>query len=295
MRRDLNTVMTLQVPRHDKVAAFVLALSLHVALYYYRVAFALGDGLQGAARALDSGISGPAPEFGGQVRFRVGTGGDRPVSSTDPCATAWWCLDEQHLLAMPANMVSANLLHRIAIAVLGDAAPTLPQPHGCAAALVRDHPSHTLGEFLAAAAGASLATIGDENPPAYQPGEGGYALRAGALAAFRHRPTVLKQRGRDVVNTLVGGFSGNLKRNRGRVRFFELDEDVLFLLVKLILDGAGEKQMSLYGQFLPALRQYGLAPQNTREEELLADALERLGLLYRYSDAGEATYVRYVR
>jgi DNA phosphorothioation-dependent restriction protein DptG len=39
---------------------------------------------------------------------------------------------------------------------------------------------------------------------------------------------------------------------------------------------------------------YGLAPQDAREEDLLADALQRLGLLDRYSDAGEATYVRHV-
>jgi len=62
----------------------------------------------------------------------------------------------------------------------------------------------------------------------------------------------------------------------------------------LILDGAGVKQMALQSSFLPALREYGLAPQDAAEEQLLANALQRLGLLDRYSDAGEATYVRHV-
>ena len=65
-------------------------------------------------------------------------------------------------------------------------------------------------------------------------------------------------------------------------------------VLKLILDGAGVQQMPLQTGFLPALRAYGLAPQDAREEELLAEALQRLGLLDRYSDAGEATYVRHV-
>ncbi|NKY48397.1 hypothetical protein [Nocardia cerradoensis] len=294
IRRDLRTVMTLELPRHDKVAALVLAVSLHVALYYYRIAFRIGEGLQRAARALDGGGAPAAPDFSGAALFRVGSGGDRPVRESDPCARSWWQLDEQHLLALPATMIAANLLHAATTAVLGDRAPAIPDPSACAAALVTDGTSLALGELLCAAVAARVAEIAGDLPAATDPGAGGYALRAAVLETFRGRDTALKQRGRDVVNTMVGGFGGTLKRNRGRVRFFELDEQVLFLLVKLVLDGAGVEQMPLRSEFLPALRQYGLAPQNADEKELLADALERLGLLVRYSDAGEATYVRHV-
>ncbi|MFG1643756.1 hypothetical protein ACGFMK_25965 [Amycolatopsis sp. NPDC049252] len=294
IRRDLGTVMTLRLPRHDKVAALVLALSLHVALYYYRIAFALGEGLEGAAVALDGGDLGPRPAFGQAVRFRVGSGGDRPVSGNDPCARAWWHLDEQHLLALPASMVSANVLHAVTRAVLGPAVPQLPDPYDCAAALRADPAAVQLAELLCACAAAGLTHVTGGPLEAHDPGAGGYALRAAALGTFRGRGSALKQRGRDVVNTMVGGFGGNLRRNRGRVRFFELDEQVLFLLVKLVLDGAGVEQMALQTAFLPALQAYGLAPQDAAEEELLADALQRLGLLDRYSDAGEATYVRHV-
>jgi hypothetical protein len=294
IRRDLRTVMTLQLPRRDKVAALMLALSVHVALYYYRIAFLVGEGLQVAARALDGEGPGSPPSFDGAVLFRVGSGGDRPVSGTDPCARAWWRLDEQHLLALPANMIAANLLYSITQATLGAASPALPRPADCARALADDPPSIAIAEFLSAVMAARLVEISGAPPPVYDAGAGGYALRAAALDAFRGRASALRQRGRDVVNTMVGGFAGNLKRNRGPVRFFELDEQVLFLLVKLILDGAGMQQMPLQKAFLPALRAYGLAPQDAREEDLLADALQRLGLLDRYSDAGEATYVRHV-
>jgi hypothetical protein len=294
IRRDLRNVMTLQLPRHDKVAALMLALSVHVALYYYRIAFSIGEGLQVAARALDGDEACSPPSFDGAVLFRVGSAGDRPISATDQCARAWWRLDEQHLLALPANMIAANLLHSITEATLGDSSPVLPQPAECARALADNPSSIAVAEFLSAATAARLVEIGGASPPVYDPGAGGYALRTAALDMFRGRASALRQRGRDVVNTMVGGFAGSLKRNRGPVRFFELDEQVLFLLVKLILDGAGMQQMPLQKGFLPALRAYGLAPQDAHEEDLMADALQRLGLLDRYSDAGEATYVRHV-
>jgi hypothetical protein len=294
IRRDLRNVMTLQLPRHDKVAALMLALSVHVALYYYRIAFSVGEGLQVAARTLDGDAASSPPLFDGAVLFRVGSAGDRPISATDPCARAWWRLDEQHLLALPANMIAANLLHSVTEATLGDLSPVLPRPAECARALADDPPSIAVAEFLSAAIAARLVEIGGAPPPVYDPGAGGYALRMAALDVFRGRASALRQRGRDVVNTMVGGFAGSLKRNRGPVRFFELDEQVLFLLVKLILDGSGLQQMPLQKGFLPALRAYGLAPQDAHEEDLMADALQRLGLLDRYSDAGEATYVRHV-
>lgn len=294
IRRDLKAVMTLQLPRHDKVAALMLALSVHVALYYYRVSFLLGEGLHAAARTIDGDTATQLPPFDGAVLFRVGSGGDRPVRGSDACARAWWRLDEQHLLALPANMIAANLLHAVTAAVLGASAPLLPRPDECASALAGNPVTAALGDLLAAAAAARLAELAGDQPPAYERGTGGYALRAAALGMYRGRTTALRQRGRDVVNTMVGGFTGSLKRNRGSVRFFELDEQVLFLLVKLILDGAGVQQMPLQTGFLPALRAYGLAPQDAREVDLLADALQRLGLLDRYSDAGEATYVRHV-
>ncbi|MFF3356773.1 hypothetical protein ACFYWN_29960 [Streptomyces sp. NPDC002917] len=292
IRRDLQTVVRLQLPRHEKAHALIVAFSLHIALYYYRLAFRLGEGLGCVARALDGQDLPGSPDFDGLILFRVGSAGDRPVSASDPCARSWWSLDEQHLLALPASMVSANLVHQAAQASGVDCGP-VPDPYVCAQALADDPVGATLTDLLCAAAAAGL----HDSPSglsAAEPGTGVYALREAVLASFRRRGSALKQRGRDIVNTLVGGFGGELKRNRGRVRFFELDEQVIFLLVMLILEDSQRQQLAFRKEFLPALRRYGLAPQSAAEEELLSQALGRLGLLERYSDAGEALYVRHI-
>jgi DNA phosphorothioation-dependent restriction protein DptG len=118
---------------------------------------------------------------------------------------------------------------------------------------------------------------------------GAFALREVTLASRR---SSLKYRGRDVVNQLVKreATGGILVRTRGNVQFFEVDEDMLFLLVAVI---CSEKEIP-YSLFLEGLLRYGLEPQDAGERATLADALERLGMLRRYSDAGESTYVRYV-
>ncbi|MBZ6106682.1 hypothetical protein [Streptomyces olivaceus] len=292
IRRDLLAVVKLQLPRHDKAHALIAVFSLHIALYYYRLAFRLGTGLDCAAAVLDGKELPERPRFEGRILFRVGSAGDRPVRASDACAQAWRHLDEHHLLALPANMVSANLVHQVAQVSGSDCGP-VPDPYACAQALAGDPVGRVLADLLCAAAAVMLRKDSTEVVPS-DPGIGVYALREAVLASFRSRGNALKQRGRDIVNTFVGGFSGELKRNRGRVRFFELDEQVIFLLVKLLLDNSGRNQLAFRQEFLPGLREYGLAPQDAAEEELLSQALGRLGLLERYSDAGEALYVRHI-
>ncbi len=292
IRRDLRAVVRLQLPRHEKAHALIVAFSLHIALYYYRLAFRLGEGLNCLAQVADGKAIPERPDFDGRIRFRVGSAGDRPVSSADPCARSWTALDEQHLLALPASMAVANLAHQAAQAS-GAACGPMPDPYECAHALARDSAGAVLTDLLCAASAAALQDTYASSAAA-EPGTGVYALREAVLASFRGRGSALKQRGRDIVNTLVGGFGGELKRNRGRVRFFELDEQVIFLLVKLILAASQRQQLAFRMEFLPALRRYGLAPQSAGEEELLSQALGRLGLLERYSDAGEALYVRHI-
>ncbi|MFJ6939649.1 hypothetical protein [Streptomyces sp. NPDC101132] len=292
IRHDLRAVVQLQLPRHEKAHALIVAFSLHIALYYYRLAFRLGEGINCLAQFLDGNSLPARPDFEGRIRFRVGSAGDRPVSASDPCARSWMALDEQHLLALPASMAVANLVHQAALAS-GAACGPIPDPYECARSLDGDAAGAVLTDLLCAAAAAALHDV-QTGLSAAGPGTGAYALREAVLASFRGRGSALKQRGRDIVNTLVGGFGGELKRNRGRVRFFELDEQVIFLLVKLILAAAQQQQLAFRMEFLPALRKYGLAPQSAEEEELLSQALGRLGLLERYSDAGEALYVRHV-
>ena len=48
-----------------------------------------------------------------------------------------------------------------------------------------------------------------------------------------------------------------------------------------------------YADFLERLSLYGLAPQDSAEEEMLAEVLRSLQLLEKYSDTGEAMYVQH--
>jgi DNA phosphorothioation-dependent restriction protein DptG len=120
--------------------------------------------------------------------------------------------------------------------------------------------------------------------------------RVGLLAlredVTRLRRSDLRKQSRDVVNQLmlhqVGGL---LSRNGTSMTFYEVDEDLLTLLVRLIC----RNEPVAFESFLSGLADYGLQPQDAPEQERLTHSLERLGLLIRYSDAGEATYVRYNR
>jgi hypothetical protein len=295
MRQDLISILELPLPRHDKTAALVQGLSVNLALYYYRLAFTLGDGIEACVRTAAGGEPGTAPDFTGRLLFRVGSGGDRPVRLDEPCSQSFLELDGRHLLALPASMATANLLHTIATTLGLAPAGSIPDPHGLAVALSADRSVASRADALAAVFAICIADAsGDANTAAaraLEPGTGCYALREAVLDDFRARGSTLKQRGRDVVHQLVGGYVGGLKRSRGRVNFFELDESVLFLLVKLILARSGEEQVPFRAEFLPALAAYGLKPQDRHEEDELAGSLERLGLLRRYSDAGEALYV----
>ena len=296
-RADLLAALSMPLPRHDRVEAAILTLSLHLGLYYYEVAYRLGTGLEAATRAAARLDPEPAQPFAGRVLFRVGTAGDRPVRRADGCAAAWRELDDRFLISLVPNIVAANLLHRCWQAARPGDAPENADPSDLATALDADA---ALGQLVDAAAGAlailyaeqvaganaaELAVIAASDEP------GTYLLRS---IIHSHLRRTLHYRSRAVVNQLVKrSFGGSLIRRRGNVLFFELDEDLLFLLVKFVLARRGDIELPLR-EFLAELAAYGLAPQDRNEEDELAAALERLGMLHRYSDAGEAMYVRHL-
>jgi hypothetical protein len=303
-QQDLATVLTMKrLPRRDLLDVLTGLLSLHLAVYYYRLSVVLGEELDQAIAA--SGQLDPPPDargcdcsgglgacsLAGRIRFRVGTSGDRPVSLRDGCATAYRDVDSNRLLALPATIITANLAQGIWRGLGGPAGkPRLAELAAAARADVH------LARRFNAAAGAFAALHAIEKELAATPREAAaYALRPPGLFALREsvlasRRSRLKHLSRDVVNQLAKRESGgSLIRTRGRVTFFELDEDFLFLLVKLI---CADREIS-FAAFTAGLRDYGLAPQDADEERRLADALEHLGMLRRYSDAGESIYVHH--
>jgi hypothetical protein len=292
-RQDFLAALQMSLPRHDRVEAAILTLSLHIALYYYEIAFLLGTGLDAVTRAAAK-MPEEESEFRGRLRFRVGTAGDRPVRRADACASAWRELDDRYLISLTPNIVTANILHSCWSAAGG--ASQAADPHALAREMRRDP---ALAELLDLAAGALAVIYADRAASASAPElqrlaestePGTYLLNSVVHSNLRKS---LHYRSRAVVSQLVRRpFGGNLIRTRGNVIFFELDEDLLFYLVKFALVRGGQRELPFH-QFLEELSVYGLSPQDLAERTELAAALERLGMLHRYSDAGEAMYVRH--
>jgi hypothetical protein len=301
-QRDLRTVLTMQqLPRRDLLDVLTALLSLHLAIYYYRVAVVLGEGVDRAIAATgqlgevgggcdcSGGLAGCS--LAGRILFRVGTSGDRPVSMKDGCAVSYRDVDGSRLLSLSATIMTANFAQRIWAALGGPHGR--PRPSELAAA-ARTNPelAHQFDTTASAfatlfALEKELATTAEEAAAYGRRSPGLFALREAVLESRRSR---LKHLSRDVVNQLAKRESGgSLIRTRGRVIFFELDEDFLFLLVKLV---CGEGELA-FDRFIGGLREYGLAPQSGDEETRLAAALEHLGMLRRYSDAGESIYVHH--
>lgn len=315
-QRDLRTLLATKLPRPDFVRWVTVLISLHASVLMYRVAVVQSTRLDRAVAAAHE-LPSPSTAYkceglkdcplAGQLMFRTGTGGYRPVSRRDACHTSWQRVDGKYLLSLPATLITANLaarvweslggppanrpdLERLADSLAQDADLRRGFNTGAAAVAVLHHHAHwaqttkqtkgmlppSLDELLQAA--------------------GIHSGRSGLLAlredVTRLRRSELRKQSRDVVNQLmlhqVGGL---LSRNGTSMTFYEVDEDLLTLLVRLICQ---DEPVALES-FLSGLADYGLQPQDAPEQQRLTQSLERLGLLIRYSDAGEATYVRYNR
>src|SRR5262249_16474562 len=112
------------------------------------------------------------------------------------------------------------------------------------------------------------------------------ALRSAIIKRWR---SDLRRSSTDITSGLMKRGSQGIFATRGSVQTFELGEDVLLRLTKLI----GGEDAIRYRDFLNELSLYGLAPQDREEEAVLADVLRSLQLLEKFSDTGEAMYVKH--
>jgi hypothetical protein len=313
--RDLKTVLDTELPRPERARWLTVVLSFHLALRLYRIAVAVGSDLDMAVAAAAQ-IAPPSDarvctctgrdiaqldscSLAGAIRFRIGSGRFRPVSGSDGCRRSYQEVDRRRLLDMPASLVTRTLACRAwsalgggemadrqdvaALAQALDADAELRRAHGaaCAAIAVLHHDGWRRGR----------ATL-EELERAGRTGKGRPGLHA-LRDDIRHMRSRPSRQGTEVVNQLMlapsVGPGSLISRNGPSFAYFELDEQLLLMLVRLT---CGDRELPLES-FLQALRSYGLAPQDDAERAALADTLERLGLLDRYSDAGEASFVHY--
>lgn len=316
-REDIRTVLSTPLPRPERVQWLTLLISLHLTARMYRIAVIKGGELDLAVAAAASIAPPPSASscgcngsdvtqlqncpLAGQLKFRTGTSRYRPVSARDGCRSSYREVDRTRLLDMPATLVTRTLacrawealdggvaaerldLRALAAALKGSA--DLRQKHSaaCAAIAVIHRDVWRRGD----ATEEDLLRVGRTGPT--RPGL--HALRE---EVRRSRGKDLRHQSTDVVNQLmqaanVAGPGSLLARNGKNFSFYEIDEQLLLMLVRLVC----QNEQLPYGSFLQGLLAYGLAPQDAKEVEALADTLERLGLLARYSDAGEASFVHY--
>ncbi|MFD0530427.1 DNA phosphorothioation-dependent restriction protein DptG [Kitasatospora arboriphila] len=230
-------------------------------------------------------------DLAGRMRFRTGSGGFRAVKLSESCVSSYRELTSSYLLPLPVTISTSNLA-REALAAVGGPELAPADLEGLHAALADDSALReqfdAVVRLLAvcrryqlrgnSAAGAAV--------PDHLPG-----LHALRLALLESRRTTMRREGRDVVHQLAKDVrTGRLIANNGTAAvFFEVDEDMLHLLVRVC---CGDSLIP-YAEFLHRLRRYGLAPQSPAEEQQLQSALARLGMLERYSDADESAYVHH--
>jgi hypothetical protein len=302
-QRDLATVLSVKrLNRKDQVNYAVNVFYLHLALYFQRLGWLLEEEFSRALEAIaDPAITLDAARrcfssgwetspFAGSVQFRVGAGHSKPVSMTDGAVTSYSAQNRRQLL-MPANLSALGAAREV-MAACGQQSGKWT--FADTARACRDDPG--LGAAFDEAMGAiAIATVAGQPAHDLHDIQSQVAGGAAGLEVFREAllkisRSALRRHGRDIIHGLVhrGGRGYITSRGRG-LFFFEIGQDLLLLLAKMIV---GDAPMP-FRQFLRELRAYGFEPQSREEHERLADTLRALNLLEKHSDAGEAMYVKH--
>lgn len=299
VQQDLARALDMRsLGRKDRVNAVLTVFYFHLALFFWRTAFVLDEevnaflqflaGEPGADDALrkasDRTLEGSP--FRGQLRFRAATARPRRIKQSDPAARSFNELNDQRLRLLPVNLsllgAARKLTGQLAPAGFAEIADALRQDPVLAAG------------FDPACRAAALLIADDVSEEQRDDIHTAVASREPGLIAFR--TSVLKRWRSDLRRSSTDITSGLMKRGgkgifatRGNVKFFEIGQDLLLLLTKLV---AGDREIR-YADFIARLSLYGLAPQTREEESTLAEVLRSLQLLEKYSDTGEAMYVKH--
>jgi hypothetical protein len=300
VQRDIRRALAMKsLGRKDRINAVLTVFYLHLALYLWRLGYTLEEQVAAFLRFLGGDRDGlrhleaasqrslELSPFRSQLRFRVAAARPRRVAEADPCAASFRDVNDRRLLLLPVNVSLLAASRQLlgcdnGTATFGDLAAQLAadaelrRAFDCACRIV----AVSLGSKLEQQQSADLQALALSSEP------GVLALRAGLLKAWRGE---LRRSTTDITAQLMRRGGKGLSATRGRVKYFELGQDLLLLLAKLI---AGDQRVR-YGEFLTQLSLYGLAPQDPAEEELLAEVLRSLQLLEKYSDTGEAMYVKH--
>jgi hypothetical protein len=303
IQRDLLTALSIRsIGRKDRVTAVLTVFYFHLALYFWRAAYCLEEqsfafarflvgqtgALEAVMKASDRTLE--RSPFRGMIKFRVPFIGPRAVHQADPCAVSFREVNNERLTLMPVNTSLLGAVRRLLdgdITTFADAAVLLADD----ADLRRSFDGACwLTAFSICAQKLSEQQLADLRTIARGSGQSGFeALRDVLIKGWRSE---LRRSTTDITAQLMRRGGKGLSATRGKVQYFEAGQDLLLILAKLIT-GSDQYEAVRYEDFLERLSFYGLAPQHVEEEDILADALHSLQLLEKYSDTGEAMYVKH--
>jgi len=315
-REDLQFAATAshRLTYQDRVDAIITLVSIHTALYIYRIGFRLQQMVEGLVSRLNgrggdrcTGCCGDLKRcpLRGKLEFRPATGGDEPVRDRDSARTSFQAAmrvaDQLSL-----NLVLYRILSAFTKAYLEQRCGRRPDwgwlPDFSPIYELVDQQELEFAAFLDVALRALVCVylsevrhveyerlaemVGRFTDEQGQPVHGVEifldAMRIGWGKKIHHHGSEL------IIRLAYHGGKGFIGK-RGRNRFyFELGADTLLLLAHCIY--SRNRGPIRYGRFIEELAAYGFVPERERYvafEELLS----RLGLLQTYSDAGEAKYV----
>ena len=298
---DLESVLSIGTAnRNDTLTATMRIFYLHLALYFERLSYLLEEEFDLAVKAtreptrlldpLNACFSTSRAEspFVGRLRFRVQRTRPQASHRADAYVTSWKDQDRRQLL-LPANLTVLEVARQVLV-FIGE--PAERWTFATVVKRCRDDAA-TSTAFTEAMNLLALEVVSGCPQEDRDDIKKQVDAHAPPLAVFREalqktNRSAQRRHGKDVVNALAKRGGHSYISQRGPNVFYELHQDLLLLLAKVIVRNGKMP----FNTFVQRLREYGFDPYSASEQDALADALKALDLLEKHSDAGEAMYVK---
>ncbi|GAB1779549.1 hypothetical protein PMEGAS67_50260 [Priestia megaterium] len=295
-RRDMRRIIEMHVSNIEKIRYFTILIGIHFSLYLIRVNYFVDDEVQ----TFFDAINGKKVHWKSITEHHTGFQNKLPFTFRElktPLTSNPVVLHremQQKLYIGYINMVLIKMLRRIAQPVLGKDA-TLKDIWS---KMSNDEEFKVWIEYgmeMVTKSYLDIADLSSEDKEMLLKSKKSWP-ECFYEAVKRHYAR--KKPGDRIPNTTgyrvishytERGSSFSFLATKGGVGdYYAMGQELLILLVHLIVK-QGDKIS--YKNFLKEIKEYGFVPENNAEPELLKK-LDEVGLLQKFSDSGDATYVR---
>lgn len=297
LQRDLNRILDFKVSRTDKVRYFTIILGLHFAIYIIRISYYLDWEYSAFIKYLENQSNtfkkreAYDDDFRNKIPFTFRE--LRTMSTSQPvlnCGEMSQVVYRSYIHMILLNTVRnmfqnmpltfyeiAQNLKNVDVRKWIDICFEL-QMISYVHTVIKQNDEKEIGSYL--------STLPEGN--AFKRYE---ALVTKHFATQKSSNRTPARAGIGVIKQLVGTEANySIISSKQRIGdYYSMDKDLIILLVHLTVD-ANEKKIR-YKDFLNRISDYGFVPDQHAEESLIKK-LEETGLLQKFSDSGEAMYVR---